>query len=1403
MKSNMNINNKSISRNAFSIIVSILIIILINTADNCYSADNLSNKEILLLSPDNNIKIFVNLDTEAKLYWSVQMQGQAVIEKSPLGLTVDGKNLGQEVNLGIPSRRVIDETYPIFGNHSVAVNHCNEAVVPVSTANGLKFELDLRAYNDGVAVRTRIDLDDTTHFIAGESTSWKLPAKSKVWWARYDNSYERPCESSTYETLPVKMPMAPPITFKLDNDIYVSLTEANNDCFPDMGLMRVGDHIKSIFPPSAKGWSHKGSIVTPWRVATIAKGLNSLVNSDIVTNLCPPPSEELANADWVKPGRSLWQWWAIGAPRMEDQKQWINAAKRLGFEYYLIDDGWRRWRSQGKDQWQCLKDVIDYGKSQGVKSLVWVNSAEMRDTASRRSYLEKVAAIGASGIKIDFIPACTAEITRWYEGALKDTAELKLLCNFHGAVKPTGRRRTWPHELTREAVRGHEYHMTRYGRVQAADHDPTVLYTRYLAGPGDYTPTAFDLKEMVGYTWARLLAQSVVMTSPLQHFAGKYQDFIDNPSEDFLRHLPATWDETIVLPGSEIGKVTGFARRSGQEWYIGVVNGTEPANMKIDFSFLGPGKWQTDFFGDIPGEPAKFDRKIDKISASDSTTVSMVPRGGAVFRITKTKTKVKMFPLTSVRLLDSYFTKAVSADKQYLLDLKPDRLLAPFLTESGLTPKARTYGNWESMEIAGHTGGHYLSALALMIATGNDESGEFDRRLNYMLAELERCQKAGGDGYIGGITGGREFWKRIAAGEVDAVWDKWAPWYNVHKTFAGLRDAYQLASKEKARELLVNIGDWCLELISGLSEGQMQQMLSNEYGGMNEVMADIYIITGDAKYLNGAKRFSHKSLFEPLMRHEDRLTGLHANTQVPKIIGMELIASLTNNAREHSGAEFFWERVSSNRSVVFGGNSVSEHFNPVDDFSKMLQHREGPETCNTYNMLRLTRQLFMAEPKASYADFYERALYNHILSTINIENPGFVYFTPIRPDHYRTYSQPDHCFWCCVGTGMENPGRYSEFIYAHDNDDGVFVNLFIPSELKMADGATLVQNTKFPYKQTTNFSFRLEKPQVFSLRLRHPGWVRKGEFMVSVNGKELDLASSPCSYAAIKREWKDGDVVKVSMPMHTSIERLPDDSDWVAVLHGPIVLAKPDGTENMDGLFADDGRMSHVAYGPMPALDKVTQLLTTSDGLLNHIVPDLSDGPLNFRIKDVVFPAKTGGVQLVPFFSLHERRYQMYWELTSPDKIAARQEKLAEEERLRAAREAATIDQVSIGEQQPEVEHDFEGKDTETGIYNGRRWRHGAMIQYTLNTRGEKSVELEVTYSGSDRGRVFDIYANDIKIATQELTGEKPEEFIAKRYSIPDSVIDASEDGHIVVKFVATRWLAGGLYDLRLMRQGQ
>jgi DUF1680 family protein len=772
------------------------------------------------------------------------------------------------------------------------------------------------------------------------------------------------------------------------------------------------------------------------------------------------------------------------------------------------------------------------------------------------------------------------------------------------------------------------------------------------------------------------------------------------------------------------------------------------------------------------------------------------------FGVTQTNaaSSVQLFPLHDVRLLESPFSQAVEVNRHYLLAHDPDRLLAPFRREAGLQPKAPSYGNWESMGLDGHTAGHYLSALALMMASGADPDGEFRRRLNYMIDELEQIQNANGDGYLGGVGESKNYWRRVSEGNIELMRSKWVPWYNLHKTYAGLRDAYIHGGNKKALDLLIRFGDWCEMVTSGLTDAQMQRMLDTEYGGMNEVLADIYAITGDRKYIDLAKRFNHRSLFEPLENHQDRLTGLHANTQIPKIIGMERIAALVQDEKLHTGAAFFWETVTGHRSVAFGGNSVSEHFNAPVDFGKMIEHREGPQSCNTYNMLRLTEELFKAEPRAAYADYYERALYNHILASIHPQKPGYIYFTSIRPDHYRVYSQPEVAFWCCVGTGMENPGRYTQFIYARSND-GLYVNLFVPSELTVSDlGMTLKQQTKFPDEAGTQLRLQMEKPAVLTLYVRHPAWVETGDFSVRVNGRSVEVNSVPSSYAAVRRQWKNGDTVDVKLPMRTRLERLPDGSDWVAFLYGPIVLAKPGGTDAMDGLFADDGRMSQVAHGPMVPFDKVPVLLAAEEKLLSHVIPDPAAGPLNFRIMNVVEPADPEGVPLVPFFRLHERRYQMYWELTTAEKVAARKERLAAEERARQAREAATIDWVAVGEQQSEVEHDLKGQGMETGMHNGRRWRHGSQIEYTLDPRGEKNILLSVTYSGDDRGREFDILVNGTVIATQRLTGEKPNGFVEKKYPIPNAILQTAGGDRLTVRFIAKQWLAGGVYDVRLLK---
>ncbi len=765
--------------------------------------------------------------------------------------------------------------------------------------------------------------------------------------------------------------------------------------------------------------------------------------------------------------------------------------------------------------------------------------------------------------------------------------------------------------------------------------------------------------------------------------------------------------------------------------------------------------------------------------------------------------KASLFPLSAVRLLKSPFSDAVEANRQYMLAHDPDRLLAPFLREAGLERKKESYPNWESQGLDGHTVGHYLSALADMIASGNDTDGDMGRRLDYMLSELERVQKANGNGYLGGLPGIRAFWPIIAAGDTGKIWSKWAPWYNLHKMFAGLRDSAVVAKKPKARELLIKFGDWCVNTTSGLTDAQMQGMLSNEYGGMNEVMADIYAMTGEKKYLDTAERFNHRSLCEPLMHGEDKLTGLHANTQIPKVIGLERIATLTGNSQQDSAARFFWDTVVKHRTVAFGGNSVSEHFNDPTDFHPMLESRESPETCNTYNMLRLTEQLFATKPEASYADYYERALFNHILSAIDPQNPGYVYFTPIRPDHYRVYSEPEQSFWCCVGTGMENPGRYGQFIYAQDKD-GLYVNLFIPSELQSPDGIVLRQENKFPFEPRTRLILKLQKSLNFALRIRHPWWVPEGKFAVRVNGKAVQTSSQPSSYAVLRREWRNGDTIDVELPMQTTVERLPDGSDWAAILYGPIVLAAPEGTENQVGMRANAGRMAHVASGPLVPMDQVPFLLTTSEDLPKHIMPDIAAGPLHFRITDVAEPKSERGLLLSPFFALQHERYQMYWELTSTDRIALKREQLSASERAKVVREAATLDHVAPGEQQSEVEHDFKSQGSATGFTGGRRWRGGgSSFQYGLDAHGENAAELEVTYWGSDSGPSFDIVVDGTAVGQETLSREKWGKFITKRYIIPTDVLVTATGRRLTVEFAAhDRGRTGNIYQLRLMKPG-
>ena len=698
---------------------------------------------------------------------------------------------------------------------------------------------------------------------------------------------------------------------------------------------------------------------------------------------------------------------------------------------------------------------------------------------------------------------------------------------------------------------------------------------------------------------------------------------------------------------------------------------------------------------------------------------------GSLIMKAQLTTQVETFPISSVRLGDSQFLRNQQLDISYLLGLDADRLLAPYLKGAGLKPKAENYSNWENTGLDGHVGGHYLSALAYMYAaTGNEE---IERRMDYYLSELNRCQQNRTDGYLGGVPNPDKIWGELAKGDIRAASfglnDRWVPLYNIHKIYAGLRDAWLIAGRKEAKEMLVKLTDWMIKEVSQLSDEQIQQMLISEQGGLNETFADVYAITGDKKYLRLAHQFSDQRMLQPLLKGEDNLTGKHANTQIPKVIGYKRIADLEGLSDWDRAAKFFWDVVVGQRSVSIGGNSMREHFNPTNDFTGLLESEQGPESCNTYNMLRLTKMFYQTTADKSYVDYYERALYNHILSILNPVQGGFVYFTPMRSGHYRVYSQPQTSMWCCVGTGIENPARYGEMIYAHEGDN-LIVNLFIPSTLTWK-GMTVTQTNQFPQVPSTKVTLAMKKAAEFAIKIRQPKWTEG--MTITVNGNATDCQAEN-GYLVIKRKWQDGDVIDVSLPMHLTAETTPDGKPQYSFLYGPVVLAAKTGTERQDGLFADDSRGGHIANGPQIPLTQMPALVGAKSDVLQHLTP-VEGKPMTFRLKDVTLPAFEG-LTLQPFYQLYECRYQIYFPLYSQAEWDERKQQMAAAEQERLALEGRTIDKVFCGEQQSESDHFFATEGSWNGSDGGQHWRRGrGFFSYQLKATDAKSLRLR-TFPG-------------------------------------------------------------------------
>lgn len=767
------------------------------------------------------------------------------------------------------------------------------------------------------------------------------------------------------------------------------------------------------------------------------------------------------------------------------------------------------------------------------------------------------------------------------------------------------------------------------------------------------------------------------------------------------------------------------------------------------------------------------------------------------------------FPLSSVRLLDGPFLEAQATDQRYLMALDADRLLAPFLREAGLPAKSPSYGNWESTGLDGHMGGHYLSALALMVASTGD--GEVRARLDQIVAELKRCQDAPRDalmtGYLGGIPEGEALWRALARGELQAdnfaLNGRWVPWYNLHKTFAGLRDAHLHGGNAEARAMLIRLADWAERVTARLTPAQMQAMLRTEHGGMSEVLVDAYQLSGDPRHLALARRFADESLLAPLAAGEDRLTGLHANTQIPKVIGFERLAGAGRLPEGGRAAQFFWRTVHDRRSVAIGGNSVKEHFHDTADFSPMVTDVEGPETCNTYNMLKLTGLLFRGRPDARYMDFAERAIFNHILSSQHPQTGGLVYFTPMRPNHYRVYSQVEHGMWCCVGSGLESHAKYGELAYAQDSEEqggALYVNLYLASTLEWRD-IRLTQDTAFPDEERT--WLRLDRAGGLKrLKLRQPGWVAPGTLRLRINGRPVAAPAAREGYIELRRDWRDGDVVELRLPMRTRLEPLPDQSTHYAVLHGPIVLAAK--TDPLPGerlsYFGDGSRMGHIASGPMCSLDSTPLVITDKRAFLAHLKP-VPGQPLHFRASGLAQGQRASlSTELMPFFRLHESRYELYFPQASVAELAQQQKRLGAAERARQVLDAITLDQVAPGEQQPESDHGYQAEGGESGLNGDRRWRHASgWFGYELADPKREARVLRLGLAAGDAGRRFDVEVDGQRVAELTLApNEQP--FYTLDVPLPPGLV-AAGTGKLRVRFVARPGsVAGGLYALRLLK---
>ncbi|MFT4030859.1 MAG: glycoside hydrolase family 127 protein [Siphonobacter sp.] len=739
--------------------------------------------------------------------------------------------------------------------------------------------------------------------------------------------------------------------------------------------------------------------------------------------------------------------------------------------------------------------------------------------------------------------------------------------------------------------------------------------------------------------------------------------------------------------------------------------------------------------------------------------------------------KAYSFPLGSVQLRESPFRQAEQADLKYLESLNADRLLSEFRSHAGLKPKAEKYGGWESSGLAGHTLGHYLSACAMHYAVSKDPA--YLKRVNYIVSELKECQVNRKTGYIGAIPKEDSVFAEVAKGNIRSrgfdLNGAWSPWYTVHKVMAGLLDAYLYCHNQEALKLCQGMADWTGSILKNLTDEQNQKMLLCEYGGMNEMLVNLYSFTKQKQYLDLSYQFHDRRILDSLANHRDILPGKHSNTQIPKLIGTIRRYELTGNHSDRESATFFWNTVVKHHSYAPGGNSNYEYLSSPDSLSEKLTENTM-ETCNTYNMLKLTRHLFALQPQASYMDYYERALYNHILASQNHTTGMMCYFVPLRMGVRKDFSSPEHDFTCCVGSGMENHVKYSESIYFQGQDGSLYVNLFIPSNLNWTEKKLQLElQTRLPADSTVSLRFSPQKALPLTLRIRKPAWVRATQLLL--NGKPLADVTIEDSYWVIRRVWQPNDELSLSLSASFYAVSMPDNAGRQAFFYGPVLLAgnlgkdEPDPSQGLPVLVQDRPDPNTWISGDVSALKFQT---ATSRGTLT----------------------------LQPFYSLQDDYYSVYWDVFSRDGWQKEQQRYEEKQRLSRQLDQHTSDMLRPGEMQPERDHDFTGENLETGEAHTRKYRvanKGGSLRFIMKTHDSQPNTLLITYWGMDnRGRQFEIFVDDQKLTKEDLNKYKESRFYDISYPIPTDWTKGKS--RVTIRFQALpNQQAGPFYGARMI----